>query len=386
VFEAVERRIQGSYLAVEGLVFDGVAIRIEGDHVSFRGNEVRNYSPGRHSAAIAFEGSDLVFHGNHVHHNGDAQADREIDVHGLKGGTGSLRVWIVDNHIHHNGGDAIQIGGATTEPWARFVYIARNHLHDDRENAVDIKQARDVVISQNEAHDYRPVSSSDGTAIVVHDNPDRVWILFNHLHTAVNGVRNNGSTATWVIANVVRNIHHDPADRDHDPYSAWAAGAAVLSWRTEQLYVVNNTFQDVDAGVNYPDSWGRLEIVNNIITGLAQPGPHVGIRRPAVAAASSLHHTLMAAPARVNWGGRLLSLEEFRASFPGQCAGCLAADPLLTGPADARLRAGSPAVDAGVAHPAYQAFQDLYGVGIARDYAGLPRPMGRGWDLGAFEQ
>jgi hypothetical protein len=385
-FRDVELRVAGSYAVVEGLVFVGAAVRLRGDHLSFRGNEVRGFSPPRHNAALSGIGTDLVIQANQIHGNGDAAGAREVDIHGIKFATGTERLWILDNQIHHNGGDAVQIGGATTEPWARHVYIARNDLHEDRENAVDIKQARDVVISQNRAWGYRAVSSSDGTAIVVHDNPDRVWVLFNDIHASVNGVRNNGSTASYIVGNVIRNIHHDPGERDYDPANVWGTGAGIISWRTGDLYVVNNTLFDVDAGVHYPDRSGRLHLANNIVARLSQPAHHVAIARAPVAAASTLSHSLLQAPTRLNWGGERYDLRSFRRTFPSQCEGCLDRDPLFVGAGDLRLRAGSPAVDAGTAHPLYDLFQRTYGLSIARDHAGLPRPQGAGWDLGAFER
>lgn len=50
------------------------------------------------------------------------------------------------------------------------------------------------------------------------------------------------------------------------------------------------------------------------------------------------------------------------------------ADPLLAGPADARLKAGSPAIDAGAAVKE-----------VAADFDGTPRPQGAAYDLGAYE-
>jgi hypothetical protein len=385
-FRTAERRILGTYLVVEGLTFASSPLRFRGDHLALRGCEVRDFSPGTHSAAISGLATDVVISGNHIHHNGDVDSPREVDVHGIKFGTGSARLWIVDNRMHHNGGDAVQMGGSPSEPWPSHLYIGRNLFHEDRENAVDIKQARDVILSQNEAWGYHAVSSSDGTAIVVHDNPDRVWVLFNHIHSAVNGVRNNGSSASYIVGNVIRNVHHDARQADYDPANPWATGAAVISWRTGDLFVVNNTFHDVDAGVSYPDKAGRVHLANNIVTRVAPPRCHVGVPKEAVADGSTLGHSLLQAPARVLWGGEVYDLKSLRRRFPAQGHGCIDGDPLFVSAEDLRLRPGSPAIDAGVADPVYETFRQQYGLDIAKDHAGQPRPQGRGWDLGAFER
>jgi hypothetical protein len=350
-----------------------------------RGCEVRDFSPGTHSAAISGVVTDLVIYNNHIHHNGDVNSPREVDVHGIKFSTGSSRIWIVDNRMHHNGGDAVQMGGSPSEPWPSHLYIGRNDFHEDRENAVDIKQARDVILSQNQAWGYHAVSSSDGTAFVIHDDPDRVWVLFNDIHSAVNGVRNNGSSVSYIVGNVIRGMHHDPRQSDYDPADPWSTGAAVISWRTGDLHVVNNTIYDVDTGISYPDKAGRVHLANNIVARLTQPTSHVVVTKPAVAEGSTLSHSLLQAPARVNWGGDLYDLKSLRRHFPAQGQGCLDGDPLFVSAEDLRLRPGSPAIDAGTPSPVYETFRQLYGLDIAKDHAGLPRPQGAGWDLGAFE-
>ncbi|MET0556843.1 MAG: right-handed parallel beta-helix repeat-containing protein [Vicinamibacteria bacterium] len=380
-----ELRMQGSYLAVEGVVVDGGRVTVgPGDHLSLRRSEVRGYAPRGHSAAVAIDATDVVIHANEIHRNGDASADVEEDVHGVKASTGAARVWIVDNDIHHNGGDAVQIGSARAdEPWAQHVYIGRNQLHDDRENGVDIKQARDVIVSENRIHSYRPSSSSSGEAVVVHDDPERVWVVNNEIRDAARGVACTGAVGFYVIGNLVHRIHH--AGGDYDPDSLYGT-QAVLVYSTPEVHVVSNTIFDVDGGISFP-SGARAVIVDNIVAGLSQPSHHVGVGGPG-ARASLMSHNLLGGSVRVKWGSnRAQGLGEFQAAS-GQGAACVAGDPRFENPAagDFRLRAGSPAIDAGVVPDAYATFQRLYGLSLGRDRAGSARPSGRAYDLGALER
>lgn len=385
VLSVGELRMQGSHLVVEGVVVDGGRVSIgPGDHLSLRRSEVRGYAPRGHSAAVAVDGTDVVVHANEIHHNGDVDSASEEDVHGVKASTGAARLWIVDNDIHHNGGDAVQIGSARAdEPWAEQVYVARNRLHDDRENGVDVKQARDVLVSENEIHSYRPTSSSSGEAVVVHDDPERVWIVNNEIRDAARGVVCTGAVGFYVVGNVIHRIRH--AGSDYDPDSLYGT-QAVLVYSTPEAHVVANTLFDVDGGISYPTG-ARAVIVGNVVAGLAQPSHHLGVGGPG-ARSSVMSHNLLGGSVRIKWGsGRAQGLGEFQAAS-GQGAGCVAADPRFENAAagDFRLRAGSPALDAGTVPDAYATFQRLYGRSIARDRVGTARPTGRAVDLGALER
>lgn len=387
VFLGGKLYISGAYFIVEGLVFDGTPVRTTAaNHVAFRSNEIRNFSPGRNSSALVLAGTDLVAYSNHIHHNGDPASATEIDIHGIQVGSGALRVWVLDNHVHHNGGDSIQVNSGTTEPWARYVYVGRNDFHEDRENAVDIKQSRDVIVSENRAYGYKPVSSDDGTAMVVHYQPERVWFLNNDISGSANGIRSSGAAGFYVLGNLIHAVHHLPGI-SYDPSSAYAAGTAVKSWSTAEMDAIGNTIFDVDAGISFPTG-SKAEIVNNIIGGLAQPSHHVAVLSSTAASASVLTDNLFEGAVRIKWGGSTVyDLEGFKAAFPGKGQGCLNADPAFEDRAagNLRLQRISPAVDAGTAHSVYATFQQLYGLDIAKDLDGVARPLGSAFDMGAYE-
>jgi hypothetical protein len=381
-----ELRIQGAYFVVEGVVVEGGRVFLgPGDHLSLRRSEVRGYDPGGHSAAVAIEGTDVVVHANEIHGNGDPAAAAEEDVHGIKASTGDARLWIVDNHIHHNGGDAVQIGSAQAdEPWAEHVYIGRNHFHDDRENGVDIKQARDVVVSENRIHSYRPTSSSSGTAVVVHDGPERVWIVNNEIMDAARGVVCTEAVGFYVVGNVIHGIRSAPGE-PYDPDSLYGPHA-LLVYGTPEMQAVSNTLFDVVGGISFPTGQ-KAVIVNNVIAGLSQPSHHVAVGASG-GSASVISHNLFGGTVRIKWAGRRAqSLGELQASS-SQGAACIAGDPGFQDPgqADFRLKAGSAAVDSGAVPDVYALFERLYGRSILRDRAGTSRPQGRAFDLGAWER
>jgi hypothetical protein len=384
-----ELKLAGTHFIVQGLVFDTSHVRMMGGtRLVFRFNEIRNYSPGSNSSALEPTGTENVVYGNHIHHNGNPLSPTELDIHGVAPDSGDVRTWIVDNHIHDNAGDSIQVGGATApEPWARFQYIGRNEMHDDGENAVDIKRARDVVISQNRIYGYvpPPSDSDDGTAIVVHDMPDRVWVLFNQVSDSTNGIRSTGcNDGFYVIGNVVWNIRHLPGDPDYDPDSMFGV-QAIRANATDPFFAINNTVFGSDAGISFPNG-NQGQIVNNIVAGLVQPSHHVAVGS---STGNILRNNVFDATARIRFGSSTVrNCAQTQAAFPSQVSACINANPLLVNPGalDFHIAPNSPAVNAGLAgNAAYSRFLSLYGLDIARDADGTPRPVGPAFDIGAYE-
>ena len=371
----------GTYFIIDGIVLEHLPLVIDKNisNFAFRRSIVRYHSPTVNSAAVVAGGTDVVIFGNEIHNNGDPLSTTEIDVHGIKFDTGTNRLWIVDNHIHHNGGDSVQLGNAVSaEPWARFIYIGRNVMHEDRENAVDIKQARDVILSQNAAYGYRNSTSSAGETFVTHSNPQRVWIIANYVTGSNQGIVGTGADGYYVIGNMITNIAHSPTDTTWDVNSIFRA-AGILTYNTMNSYHVNNTLYRVDSGISYAGGTARTEIANNIIGGLLQPTFHIAIGNSTAASASVMSHNLLDSTARLKISGGLQNCSSF--------ANCLNADPQFVDPGNNtfELRSSSPAVDAGMTHSVFATFQSLYGIALSTDLKGSPRPWGRAYDIGAYE-
>jgi hypothetical protein len=370
----------GSYLIVEGFVFDSLPLVMSPtmSFLAIRYSTVRNWSPRGNSAAIVPAGSNIVIYGNEIHNNGDPVGSEEIDVHGIKAERGTSRVWIVHNNIHHNGGDGIQLGNATSlEPWPQFIYIANNTIHEDRENAVDIKKARDVIVSTNTMYGYDARASSAGEIVITHDGAQRIWIVNNAAFSARQGIVCSGADGYFVVGNTIVGVRHHPNDTKYDPNSLFRT-SGILTYNTVNSVHVNNTVWESDAGISYAGGNVKTEIVNNIVGRLAQPTYHIAVGSGTAAETSVMKNNLLEGSPRIRWGG---------ASAP--CSdrdGCVNADPqFVDASRNFRLRPGSPAIDAGADHVVYQAFKTAYGVDLAIDVVGTPRPQGSRIDIGSVE-
>jgi len=377
----------GSYFIVEGFVFDSVKLRLNSplSHFAVRNSEVRNYSPTSNSEAISINSTYTVIYKNHIHHNGDSERPTELDVHGIKPSTNASKVWIVENHIHHNGGDSIQVGDATSiEPWAEFIYIGSNEMHRDRENAVDIKQARDIIVSQNLAYDYVIRDSSGGEAIVAHNSAVRIWILFNHVHSSRIGITSTGANGFYVVGNVIHDIYHAASETAYNPGSYFGSHA-ILTYATTESYHIGNTIWNVDAGISYANGASKSEFINNIVGNLTQASHHIA--NAAGYDTGVLSHSLLGGPIRIQWRTLYTSLAGFQTAYPGNGIGVINADPQFVDVAALNYepQAGSPVIDNGMPHSVYSTFFSLYGVDITKDIVGRPRPLGTSFDIGAYE-
>jgi parallel beta-helix repeat protein len=156
-----------------------------------------------HSSAVRM-GSYSVWIGGSIHGFGDNRVDAaEQDFHGMK--VMNDDVWVMEAEIYDCSGDSIQVGDASRGSASR-VYIAGGYFHHNRENAVDIKDSHDVVVSGVYMEGFRPTSSSPGEALVVHDDAYDAQIYDNIVRDSTLGMVSSGRSGHIIDGNDVQAI------------------------------------------------------------------------------------------------------------------------------------------------------------------------------------
>lgn len=307
ILDADKATVQGQYLVIENLVFNRTQLRNSGggrarygrSYIAMRNIEVAHH-PDKNGTALA--GDNIVFVNGHVHHN---QGD---DRHGITVRSGSTNVWILDNHIHHNGGDAIQFcHGCKSDP-PRNVFIGRNLMHSDRENAVDLKYGENIVVSENVMHSYLGAkpdvewcfddnsacgkfsSGSDGSAVVIGSDgaPVNPWIIFNEIHDATQGVRIEEVHGAHILGNTIHGIRNR---------------AFALEKHGDPLHIVANTIIDARVGIDqyWRDNFS-LQLHDNIFANMREQTFKVGVD---VAKKSDVSNNVFwnsGEPVQMQWG------------------------------------------------------------------------------------
>ena len=209
-------QILGSHIIFEGFktTDQDEAIVIRGHHVGFRDNEVvgTGTSADGNGAMIALGGSDhVVVFRTTIHEGGAWQSPTENDMHGLGVGTNQTSTWYLNNTVYHVGGDAIG-NGHNANQTTSGLYIGGNTMYACRENAIDLKEVHDVIISENHMHGFVASGSSEGAAVVAHYGPTRgqgpynVWTINNLIHDNAIGYSGSDNEAGhYFIGNVFYN-------------------------------------------------------------------------------------------------------------------------------------------------------------------------------------
>ncbi|MHC5062191.1 MAG: InlB B-repeat-containing protein, partial [Planctomycetota bacterium] len=390
-----EFRIDGEYIILENINSDGSAgsgngggrVLAPAHHIAVRKVEIQNRTGGPTTALSSGSWTsewshDIVFYNNIVHDVGDWQTSGDEDHHAIGPGGRAYNIWIVDNEVWHASGDGTQVNAGNTAPsnLTHHIYVGRNLYHENKQSGAWVKNAQDVVISQNEFYNFQPSGSSSGQCTGYQHDPQRVWILFNYLHHAKKGLATGSPNIRtrediYIIGNVIHDVE---------------TGIEINNHGLDSEMIVGNTIYNVDIGIANGYYAASVEMFDNLISGVNSH--HIYFPSSYNTGDNSdMDFMLFDSPAKIGWGdGSVRDLSGFQSAY-GKCPNGIEADPLLVDAAggDFRLQLTSPAIDTGVSSGTVQqmfdTFQSLYGIDIRKDIEGISRPQGAEWDIGAYE-
>jgi hypothetical protein len=340
------------------------------------------------------ETKNVLVIGNDIHDSGDVASTEDQDIHSVNIGGKVSSVWIVGNEIHDSSGSGTQVnaGSAAAQPNLHHIYLGKNHVFRTRQAGLAVKQANDVIISQNKIHDVINTSWSPSKGLGFQYAPERVWMIYNEIYNCTFGLHAGSDSgmgtgrSDYIIGNVFYNIHHQGGT--YNPNSAWSHAAVMLSGGIDR-YVVGNTIHDADGGIYCPGTAGKCDVVDNIVSEITESGgSHIFVEMGAVAGASAMKNNVFHEAARLKWGSNTArTLAQFKTAFSPKGDGCLEADPdfLDAEAGNFDLAATSPAISAGCESDVYEVFKTTYGLDIQVDMKGRARPAGPAWDIGAYE-
>ncbi len=375
----------------------GISIRSfednEAHHVGVRNCEVHDCEAG--ISAVCYDNGEpannVVIYKNHIHpdnFNPDDGTFPENDVVGVYFNPNTNNIWIIDNEISHAAGDGVG-GGHGVNYTAYNYYVGRNIIHTCGENAVDLKEVENIVISQNIMYNFYGWSGgSQGCATVVHYGPNvspkNVWFLYNEIYDCNDVAIQVGGDQEFDV-HYIGNIIHDISNSE-------GTAKAYRTWSSRKVFFINNTIYNCDNGIDsrVDGSGGELYMYNNIISNMRTGGFHLQMGGSNHMANSEFKNNLYyqgGSDIKIDWGGHLYSnIADFQTAT-SQGVGSIVGDPMFTNPAanDFSLQSGSAAIDKATEHDLNEKFQSFFGVDIKFDYIKTARPQNGVWDIGAYE-
>lgn len=410
--------LKGSYGVVENIHFNGAgtgttikmqtALTASSDHLSFRYNEISG-DAATTSSAMVFQGSisdntfwarNCVAYRNTIHDIGDTSSTEDNDLSGISAFARADNVWMLENDVHDvdGAGTYAYSGGVGLNTYPTNVFMGANHIYRTRQTGVGVKGSTDVVASSNHIHhifdrkDALGAVASESKGMTYQYSPERVWFINNDIHDCYGGIYAAGNAGTnygqsfYMVGNKIYNISFNPASTV--PLTNQNAYTAIMLNGGYNRYIINNTMDNISAGIHLPSS-ATVHIIGNIFGRIDNVAGRDIVADSTPAVGSTVDYNLFRTDNAVliRWGaGGDTDLATFQ-SAKGLCDNCIEADPGFDNAAahNYALTASSAAIDNGVVSSVYGTFQDLYGVSIATDIAGTSRPRDATFDIGAYE-
>lgn len=345
---------------------------------------------------------DIIVYNNEFSELGNWLATEDQDFHGINPNTSGRtaptelhHVWMLNNSFYHLSGNGVQVnaGSAAMIDYLHHMYVGKNTGHANRQSVLWSKQASHVIMSQNICYDSRKHGSQPGDGIGYQYGPDNLWIIFNEIYDSNHGVRQSDTSVadlshhSYIIGNKIYNIH--PGDiATYNPSDYYRQGQAISLWTGNMnRHIIDNTIFDVHGGICINHN-APVDISGNIISNIYSADYQIS--NNLAGAVTTVNNGLFYDSnnnIKFRWAGAsYTSLPTFQ-SGSGQCVNCMATDPQFTNASesDFSIPLTSPTVGMGSRHAVYDTFETLYGVNIAYDFNGNPRPSSGGWSIGAFE-
>ncbi len=403
-----ELQLRGDYWIVKGFKFVNTKIRtgngstnVGSGHAAFRDNELTGWTDTGTTNMIGVYTSpgapahDQVFFKLNVHDNGPySDAGGDIDQHGVGLGAYSYNIWILDSTFARNSGDGVQINssnGAITsladERLGHHIYVGRNTFDANWQNGFWAKDIRDMIFSENLSINHKATTYAPGACGGAQYGPERVWFLYNTCRNNYDGLRiQSDSNLHGLDMYFIGNLIYNNTEPSLPSSPGGDDSAGIVMRDMPNRYLVNNTIWGNDGGVHCNTSpISTLVMVNNIIGG-NRNGTDADLLCDTAAGSTTIRNNIFQ-DNRIMYNNSVETLSAFTART-GFGAGSKTATPAFVNLAAGNYALSSGdtvAKDAGISHAVYATFQSLYGLSIAVDTNGGPRPQGSAWDMGAFE-